>query len=385
MGNIRKTNWAKIRDQIMKNYTLLFMLLAVLSIIIGGNFYLAKRFGTFFNAQTFNYFYIIFPLISIFMLAGMMSLINATFANSSLFFGAAAISVGFVLYLLLSTLLVDFTGLFFRIKPIHMGIAALLLASSISIYGLWNASYTRIKEIDIPIKGLIKELKAVHLTDTHLGHFRAATKLEDLVDKINAQKVDVVFFTGDFIDGLIALKTENMDPLKELDAPIFFVEGNHDKYTGVQVIKGYLKKLGVRVLENEVILWNGIQIIGLNHMLADSSSLNMHASANGPTVQNVLASLDIDKNKPSIVLHHSPDGVKYAQQAGVDLYLAGHTHGGQLFPITYIANLLFEYNKGLHDYLGTKIYVSQGTGTFGPPMRVGTISELTVINLKIKK
>jgi len=83
-----------------------------------------------------------------------------------------------------------------------------------------------------------------------------------------------------------------------------------------------------------------------------------------------------------VLLHHSPDGIKYANQHGVDLYLAGHTHAGQLFPIKYIAKLIFDYNKGLRDYNGTKIYVSQGAGTFGPPMRVGTISELTLLKLK---
>lgn len=81
------------------------------------------------------------------------------------------------------------------------------------------------------------------------------------------------------------------------------------------------------------------------------------------------------------MLHHSPDGVRYAHKKGVDLYLAGHTHAGQLFPITLIAGMIYKFNKGLYNYNGTKVFVSQGAGTFGPPMRTGTHSEITVVRL----
>jgi predicted MPP superfamily phosphohydrolase len=81
------------------------------------------------------------------------------------------------------------------------------------------------------------------------------------------------------------------------------------------------------------------------------------------------------------MLHHAPNGIKYAAQAGVDLYLAGHTHAGQIFPFNYLANLIFEYNRGLHEYNGTYVYVSEGVGTFGPPFRLGTKSEIISMQL----
>jgi predicted MPP superfamily phosphohydrolase len=174
---------------------------------------------------------------------------------------------------------------------------------------------------------------------------------------------------------------EELAPLKELEVPVYFVEGNHDKYSGVNTIKKYLAELGVDVLENEVTHFGELQIIGLNHMSADNKTFNMHASSEGPTIENTLASLNIFENKPTVLLHHSPGGIKYANQHGVDLYLAGHTHAGQLFPIKYIANLIFDYNKGLHNFKDTQLFVSQGAGTFGPPMRVGTKSEITVLTL----
>ena len=136
------------------------------------------------------------------------------------------------------------------------------------------------------------------------------------------------------------------------------------------------------MLENEVTNWGEFQIIGLDNMPADSQSVNMHTTGDRVTIKAILSTLDIDKEKPSILLHHSPVGINYANEQGVDLYLAGHTHGGQLFPVNYIVKLMFPYSKGLYEYNGTNIYVSQGTGTFGPPLRVGTRSELAVVILK---
>jgi predicted MPP superfamily phosphohydrolase len=192
----------------------------------------------------------------------------------------------------------------------------------------------------------------------------------------------VVFFTGDLLDGKIGLVEESMQPLKDLNAPIYFVEGNHDKYTGVNAIKKYLTDIGVNVLTNEVADWNGLQIIGLNHMIADSTAYDMHAEQGRLSVRTALETLEFDESKPVILLHHGPAGIKHATNAGVDLYLAGHTHGGQIFPATLVARAIFEYNKGLHRYQDTYVYVCQGTGTFGPPMRVGTKSEMTILTLK---
>ncbi len=229
--------------------------------------------------------------------------------------------------------------------------------------------------------GLKKGIRAIHLSDIHIGHFRGKDFLQKIVDQTNKLKPEVVFLTGDLFDGRIRLNEESLQPLKQLKVPVFFVEGNHDIYTGVHVIKSLLKKNGVNVLENEMVKWQGLQIIGLNHMVADRNTVNMHASAVGPTIKNVLGNLLIEKNEPSILLHHSPDGVQYASEKGIDLYLSGHTHAGQLFPINYISELVFPYNRGLHSYNGTRIFVSEGAGTFGPPMRVATKSEITMVKL----
>lgn len=362
--------------------TILILVTVFFAILIGANIYLAKRFAFFFSFEKATLFYILFPLITIFMIVGVMGATNSISFIGHIAFIFGAVLMGFILYLLLSTIFVDLLSLVWKTKPLYYGLLAISLASLVSIYGLWNATNLRLTEVDIPINGITKPIRAAHLTDTHLGHIRRGDNLRNIVNIINSKNVDVVFFTGDLLDGRIQLKPESMDPLAELDAPVYFVEGNHDEYTGVNAIKKYLRSIGVHVLENEVITWNELQIIGLTFMVADSNGISPHAKPGGSNVANVLEKLQIDKNKPSILLHHGPNGVKYANEAGVDLYLAGHTHAGQLWPATYVAKAIFEYNRGLHNYNGTQVYVSQGTGTFGPPMRVGTNSELTFLNLK---
>ena len=366
----------------MKQLALLIMVLVFFGILIGANIYLAKRFAFFFSFEKAYLFYFLFPFISIFMIGAAMGATNSISTVGHIIFISGTIMMGFVLYLLISTIAVDLLSFVLKTKPLYYGMMAILMATLISLYGAWNAAIVKTTEVDISIAGLKKNVSAAHLTDTHLGHYRGGDNLQKIVEMINRQNVDLVFFTGDLLDGRIQLKEEAMNPLKNLDAPIYFVEGNHDEYTGVNAIKKYLRHIGVNVLENEVTEWEEIQIIGLTFMVADSNGISPHAKPGGPNVKAVLEQLKIDKNRPAILLHHGPNGVKYANEAGVDLYLAGHTHAGQLWPATYVAKAIFEYNRGLHNYNGTQVYVSQGTGTFGPPMRVGTNSELTFLNLK---
>ena len=358
-------------------FTLLF-----LTIFFGSGIYLANSFAWFFGINSVWPLRLILSGLVIFSIVGTMSTVNATSKIGHYTFLAAAILMGFFLYLILSTLAVNIFEIFIKTEPEYYGFAAIILAVLVSVYGIVNAASLNIIENTINIKGLKKPIKAAHLTDTHLGHFRGEKNLQKIVEKINQTNADVVFFTGDLLDSKIQLKAESMAPLKKLIAPVFFIEGNHDQYTGVDVIKGYLKSIGVTVLNNQVTHWNGLQIVGLNHMAADSETNDIHAGRGaGVSVKSVLEALNIDADLPTVLLHHGPNGIKHANKAGVDLYLTGHTHAGQMWPATFIAKRMFEYNRGLHDYNGTKVYVSQGTGTFGPPMRVGTKSELAIIEL----
>jgi predicted MPP superfamily phosphohydrolase len=366
----------------MKQLLPYLFLILFLSILASANIYLASRFNFYFSIENTRILYYVFPVLTLMMIFGVMPFSNATSLAGSIMYMISAITMGVVLYLLISVLAVDIINLAGKFPPLIMGLSILAFTLLFSGYGMINAWNLQVTGQEVVMAGLTKEVRAMHLSDIHLGHFRGKKFLQRIVRRTNEQNVDVVFITGDLFDGRIRLDKNELAPLAQLKAPVYFIEGNHDRYTGVSIIKDYLRRLNVSVLENEIAHWGELQIIGLNHMLADSETYNMHAAGNSSTIKGTLEKLPVDKNMPTVLLHHSPDGIQYASQNGVDLYLAGHTHAGQLFPIKYIADLIFKYNKGLHDFNGTKIFVSQGAGTFGPPMRVGTQSEITLFKLK---
>lgn len=357
-------------------------LIIFLAFVVGVNIYLSKRFSWYFGISHIIRPYIFFALGSVFMIGGILVFTNSISPVGRIVYLLASISMGFTLYLMMSVLLVDLVHFLVKVKPVYYGMTAVLIALIVTVFGIWHSYNLKTTSIEVPIKGITKEMRALHISDIHIGHFRGKNFIQKIVDTTKGLDIDVVFLTGDLFDGKIKLKNEVIAPFKQLEVPIYFVEGNHDGYTDSKRIKQELRETGIIVLENEVTNWGEFQIIGLDNMPADSQSVNMHTTGDRVTIKAILSTLDIDKEKPSILLHHSPVGINYANEQGVDLYLAGHTHGGQLFPVNYIAKLMFPYSKGLYEYNGTNIYVSQGTGTFGPPLRVGTRSELAVVILK---
>ncbi len=366
----------------MRNLIPILVLIVFLAFVVGVIIYLSKRFSWYFGISHINRLYILFALGSVFMIGGLMAFTNSVSPSGRIIYMMASISMGFTLYLIMTVILVDLVHFLVKVKPFYYGMTALVLAMIIAVAGIWHSYNLKTTSIEIPVKGITKEVRALHISDIHLGHFRGKNFIQTIVDATSRLDIDVVFLTGDLYDGKINLNKEVIAPFGHLDVPIYFVEGNHDDYSGSRRIKQELVETGVIVLENEVTTWGEFQIIGLDHMPADSQSVDMHARDQQTTMQSILPGLDIDKEKPSILLHHYPVGIKYASEQGIDLLLAGHTHGGQLFPINYIAKLMFPYNKGLYEHNGMIIYVSQGTGTFGPPLRVGTRSELAVLILK---
>jgi len=366
----------------MKQFLPVVFMLLFLSILVGANIYLSRRFAWYFSLEHTRPFIWGFASLTVFMILGLALFTNAMGLAGQLLYGAAAILMGFMLYFLFSVLLVDLLHLVIRVKPIYYGLAALALAFLVSVYGIINAFTIRSNELELEIVGLQQEVRVMHWTDIHLGHFRGPGFLQKLVDRTNEQQVDVVLITGDLFDGRIRFGDASLEALRHLEAPVYFVAGNHDGYSGVEEVKSGLKDVGVHVLSNQVALEGELQIIGLNHMLADDNSVNMHASGELPSISKILPGIRTEANRPTILMHHSPDGIRYAHEKGVDLYLSGHTHAGQLFPVNLIGELIYTYNKGLHDYNGTKIFVGEGAGTFGPPMRIGTHSTITVLELK---
>ena len=213
---------------------------------------------------------------------------------------------------------------------------------------------------------------AVWVSDIHLGQVRGADFSRQLVDKINGLNPDVVFVGGDLFDGVAGDYQQMAAPFAQLKASrgVYFVTGNHEEFDGKTEFIDAVKKANMRVLDNEMINLDGMQIIRVDYQ-DTSSRNNFRAIMNG---------LKINKDVPTILLKHSPYYVEESEKYGVGLQLSGHSHQGQIFPIQYISRLVFYgYEFGLHKLGNLLIYTSSGAGTWGPPFRIGTDAEIVQI------
>ena len=176
-----------------------------------------------------------------------------------------------------------------------------------------------------------------------------------------------------------------LEPLARFSAPVYYVGGNHEKYVDAERAFALVKKYGVNVLRNQVVETHGLQLVGLDYMNADEDTFELHPSDDSRTIKSVLASLHLKDGMPSVLLHHSPAGAQYAAANGIDLMIAGHTHGGQFFPGTLVATAIFPFTHGLYRRGPLQVFVSQGAGTFMSRVRLGTSNELNILRLRPKR
>ena len=166
---------------------------SLLSTIIGSVIYLANRFGVFFQTFDMKYNYMLFSAVILFSSVGGIALVNSISKIGSITYILASVLLGFLLYLLLSTIFVDIINLAIKLKPFTQGLISIILAVLISSYGIWNAYQLKITEITVPINGLQNSVKSLHLTDTHIGHFRGGSNLQKIVEKIKI-KIKIIIF-----------------------------------------------------------------------------------------------------------------------------------------------------------------------------------------------
>jgi predicted MPP superfamily phosphohydrolase len=289
--------------------------------------------------------------------------------------------LGLIFYLFVFLLVYEFVKRFLTTNTKYAGISVIVLSFITVLVGAWNARDYKVRRIDIPIDGLTQEVTLFHVPDIHLGPFRGKSSLQQIVSDIERLNPDLVLINGDLIDGREGMKPNTLKLLAQVKKPMYFTGGNHDAYVGIEKVRELITQYGVRVLNNEIVETHGIQLVGLDYMNADSDVYDVHASERKETIKSVMPILGIDPEVPSVIMHHSPAGIEYMHEAGADLVLSGHTHGGQIFPATLIAKIQFPYLKGLYRYESTVVYVTQGIGTFGPPIRIGTEGEATLIKL----
>ncbi len=269
-----------------------------------------------------------------------------------------------------------------RLRPTgrrHAGLA-FAVAVGFTLLGAWQASTLAVEHRDLPVAGLAQPVTVMHISDVHLGHHRGAAFLAHIVEETNRAQPDLVVITGDLVDGNSALTPGVLTPLADFEAPVYFVTGNHETYIDLERALALIAAEGVRILHNERVATHGLQLVGLDYMNADDEAFDMHPVGNR-TIKDELPRIPVTDDGPLVLLHHSPVGLAYVKAKGTALMLAGHTHAGQVFPGTVFAPFVFALNQGVYDYEGMPVFVSQGAGTFGPRMRLGSRNTIHVLRL----
>jgi predicted MPP superfamily phosphohydrolase len=305
---------------------------------------------------------------------------------------AGLLSMGFFSSLLVLTLLRDVLLLILTlagasgpalVRDTAFGVP--LLALAVTAIGFINARrLARVVRVDVPIAGLPQELAGyaiVQISDIHVGPTIKRAYLNAIVNKVNSLKPDAIAVTGDLVDGSVQRLALHTAPLARLAAPdgVFFVTGNHEYYSGAEQWIAEVRRLGLRVLLNEHVIRRrgraALMIAGVTdytaqHFNPAHKSDPQQAAAGAP-----------DDVAVKVLLAHQPRSAPAAADAGFDLQLSGHTHGGQFFPWNLFVPLQQPFVAGLNRVRSLWVYTSRGTGYWGPPKRFGAPSEITLVRL----
>jgi uncharacterized protein len=264
-------------------------------------------------------------------------------------------------------------------------LAVLGAAGVLTAYGVYQARRKPgVVELTVPFNHLppaFDGFRIVQISDIHAGLTVRRDWIETIVREVSELKPDLIAFTGDLADGSVHELRDDVAPLAELQAPQgkYFVTGNHEYYSGALPWVEHVRSMGYTVLLNEhtIISLNGssIYLAGVSDYSA-GGFVPAHASDPKKAVRG------IPEDAIKILMAHQPRSLYGAESLGYDLILSGHTHGGQFFPWNLVATMGQPYIQGLHNRNGTWIYVSKGTGYWGPPVRLGARSEVTVITLR---
>ncbi|MEC5397219.1 metallophosphoesterase [Uliginosibacterium sp. H1] len=263
-------------------------------------------------------------------------------------------------------------------------VAVVVLALLVSLAGFINARrLARLVEVDVPLAGLpvaLQGFRIAQISDIHVGPTIKGDYLARIVDRVNRLQPDLVAVTGDLVDGSVAELSVHTAHLGRLQARhgSYFVTGNHEYYAGAESWVAELRRLGLHVLMNEhvVLSHDGAQLVvagvtdyGAHHFDPAQRSDPLRAAHGAPA------------GAPRVLLAHQPRSAPAAEQAGFDLQLSGHTHGGQFWPWNHFVPLQQPFTAGLHRLQRLWVYVSRGTGYWGPPKRFGAPSEITCLRL----
>jgi hypothetical protein len=317
------------------------------------------------------------------------SLLSFRFVHPAVrfFYWLAAVWLGFLNGFFYASLLL--WPVWFVLQLLHLAVnpaavrpllaaAFYLSAVAVGIYGLVNARIICVRSYTVRLPGLPdswRGRRAVLLSDLHLGAINGPHFARRLALRAARLRPDIVFLPGDLFDGAHADLNQLLTPLRRLIPPLgaYYSTGNHEEFTDPTHYLEAITRAGIRVLANESVTVDGVTIAGV--LYHDSSSpLRMKA---------VLDGLHLDRTRPAILLNHAPMRLPLVEQAGFSLQLSGHTHGGQIFPFTWLTRRVYgRFIHGLHRFGALQVCTSTGAGAWGPPMRVGTRPEIVLLTFE---
>nr|WP_128805921.1 metallophosphoesterase [Streptomyces sp. Termitarium-T10T-6] len=234
-----------------------------------------------------------------------------------------------------------------------------------------------VRRITVPLAKLPRAAHGFRIavvSDIHIGPILGRAHTRRIVDTINATSPDLVAVVGDLVDGSVADLGSAAEPLAALRARhgSYFVTGNHEYFSGAEQWVDHVRELGLVPLENARVEIAGFDLAGVNDIAGETEG-------QGPDFGSALG--DRDRGRAAVLMAHQPVVIHDAVEHGVDLQLSGHTHGGQLWPGNLLAELANPTVAGLERYGDTQLFVSRGAGAWGPPVRVGAPSDITVVEL----
>jgi predicted MPP superfamily phosphohydrolase len=304
------------------------------------------------------------------------------------FYLVSALWLGFASFLMLASIaswiiygVSVATGLGWR--PAWIADSTFAAALAAGFYALLNAAWPRIVRINVALPNLPPQWRgrtAALVSDLHLGHIRNGRFVRHVVNKLLMLESDIVFVTGDLYDGVAADFEKLARPWADLVASpnaaalgVYYIAGNHEEFYRNAEYLPPLVRSGIRVLNNEKVEVDGLQLIGVHYGDA----------VNADRYRSMLRTMNLDRRRASVLLLHAPVRLPISEEEGISLQLSGHTHGGQIFPWTLIAKRVWQkFNHGLQRFGSLQVYTTYGTGTWGPPLRLGTRPEIVLITFE---
>jgi predicted MPP superfamily phosphohydrolase len=335
------------------------------------------------------------PAAEVYGLRIALGLLSATFVSASLlawrysnafvrgFYRVAAVWLGLLTYIFLAAIaswIVYGAAAAFGFAGARQNIAFTLFgaALAIGIYGVINSTRIRVRNVTVKLPNLPAAWRgrvAAFVSDVHLGHVRGYGFAKRLVALLTGLAPDIVFVGGDMYDGTKADVGRLAQPFREIVSPLgtYFVAGNHEEFSDRRQYLDAVKSSGVHVLNNEKVIVDGLQIVGVHH----------HESVDTEQYRSIIRCANLDPNMASILLTHAPHHLPVAAEEKIGLQLSGHTHAGQFFPFTWITKRIYgPFVYGLKRLGTLLVYTSCGVGTWGPPLRLGTSPEVVLIGFE---